>query len=354
MWSNIRAKLLSLKFRAIRRTVISLFAKWPKDLERAIIIGDSLNHLLMNSPFRYFFQFKIPSNISTKLYDLSFPSPLIAASFKDDVSSLYQWQLMGLGGITYKTVLKSPSDGNKRPRIQEIRYNGGYGLLNSLGLPTKGVEYFINHLENKKLLSFNRPIGISIGGNSAEEYLEVFRLVHSKVDNSSFNQFFYEINISCPNTDDGKCLSDDIQGLSTLLNSMRISCSNVIIVKVSPDSAKENILEICEAISVVEKCAINLGNTKYITAKSLGLNPKTFSKEGGGLSGPGLFETTLKHIELVSSRFNIPIIATGGISSYDDVQAVLDKGATLAGMASQLVIDPFQIPLINSKLSNEN
>ena len=39
MFSNVRAKLLSLKFRAIRRTVISLFAKWPKDLERAIIIG---------------------------------------------------------------------------------------------------------------------------------------------------------------------------------------------------------------------------------------------------------------------------------------------------------------------------
>ena len=354
MFSNVRAKLLSLKFRAIRRTVISLFAKWPKDLERAIIIGDNLNHLLMNSPFRYFFKFKIPVNIDTKLYDLSFPSPLIAASFKDDVSSLYQWQLMGLGGMTYKTVLKSPSDGNKRPRIQEIKYNGGYGLLNSLGLPTKGVEYFVNHLENKKLLSFNRPIGISIGGNSEEEYLEVFRSVHSKVASSSFNQFFYEINISCPNTDDGKCLSDDIQGLSALLNNMRASCSNVIIVKVSPDNTKENILEICEALSVVEKCAINLGNTKYITAESVGLNQKTFSKEGGGLSGSGLFETTLKHVELVSSRFNIPIIATGGISSYNDVQAVLGKGATLAGMASQLVIDPFQIPLINSKLSNEN
>tara|TARA_B100000959_G_C14966085_1_gene617782 strand:- start:58 stop:1122 length:1065 start_codon:yes stop_codon:yes gene_type:complete len=353
MCSNVRAKLLSLKFRAIRRTVISLFAKWPKDLERAIVIGDNLNHLLMNSPFRYFFQFKIPANIGTTLYDLSFPSPLIAASFKDDVSSLYQWQLMGLGGMTYKTVLKSPSDGNKRPRIQEIRYDGGYGLLNSLGLPTKGVEYFVNHLENKKLLSFNRPVGISIGGNNAEEYLEVFRSVHSKVASSSFNQFFYEINISCPNTDDGKCLSDDIQGLSVLLNSMRTSCSNVIIVKVAPDSTKENILKICEMLSIVDKCAINLGNTKYITAESVGLNQKAFSKEGGGLSGPGLFETTLKNVELVSSRFDIPIIATGGISSYSDVRVVLDKGATLVGMASQLVIDPFQIPLINNRLSNE-
>ena len=35
------------------------------------------------------------------------------------------------------------------------------------------------------------------------------------------------------------------------------------------------------------------------------------------------------------------------------IKSALDKGAALVGMASQLVIDPFQIPHINSKLSNE-
>ena len=159
MLNKIRAQILSLNFKIIRRSVISIFASWPKDLERAIILGDSLNHILMSTPLRYFFKFKIPKNIGTKLYDLSFPSPLIAASFKDDVSSLVQWQLVGLGGMTYKTVLKTPSDGNNRPRIQEIKYDGGYGLINSLGLPTKGVQYFVDSFQNPKLLSFNRPIG---------------------------------------------------------------------------------------------------------------------------------------------------------------------------------------------------
>jgi dihydroorotate dehydrogenase (NAD+) catalytic subunit len=353
MFNKARAKLLSFNFKFIRRTVIVLFSRWPKDLERAITIGDSLNHILMISPLRYFFKFKIPKNIHTKLYNLSFPSPLIAASFKDDISSLYQWQLVGLGGMTYKTVLKRPSEGNKRPRIQEIKYNGGYGLINSLGLPTKGVEHFANHFQNKRLLSFNRPIGISIGGNRAEEYLEVFNTINSKVKNASFDQFFYELNISCPNTDDGKCLSDDMEGLLMLLNKMRESCSNVIVVKVSPDSTQENMFKICETLIEVDSCAINLGNTKYITAESVGLNKKTFSKDGGGVSGVGLFETTLRNVELIASNFDIPIIATGGISTYKDVRLVLEKGATLVGMASQLVIDPFQIPQINSKLSDE-
>ena len=353
MLSKMRARILSLNFKIIRRAVISIFASWPKDLERAIILGDSLNHLLMSTPLKYFFKFKIPKNIGTKLYDLSFPSPIIAASFKDDVSSLVQWQLVGLGGMTYKTVLKTPSDGNNRPRIQEIQYDGGYGLINSLGLPTKGIEYFVNNFENPKLLSFNRPIGISVGGNSIGEYLDVFNQVNTKVSQSIFDQFFYELNISCPNTDDGKCLSDDIEGLKALLIEMRSSCSNVIVVKVSPDSSKQNMFEICETLASVDKCAINLGNTKFITATSVGLNKKTFSRDGGGLSGKGLFSATLKNVELIASNFDIPIIATGGISNYENVSLALKKGATLVGMASQLVIDPFQIPQINSKLSDE-
>ena len=87
MLNNLRAKLLSIKFRAIRRFVITVLAKIPRDLERAIIFGDTLNHFLMITPFRYFFKFKDPKDIQTNLYDLSFASPLISASFKDDVSS---------------------------------------------------------------------------------------------------------------------------------------------------------------------------------------------------------------------------------------------------------------------------
>jgi len=186
--------------------VISIVCKLAKRFREGNYSGRLLKSFLMSTPFKYFFKFKIPKNIHTNLYDLIFSSPIIAASFKDDVSSLVQWQLVGLGGITYKTVLKTPSDGNNRPRIQEIKYDGGYGLINSLGLPTKGVEYFVNNFENQKLLSFNRPIGISIGGNSIGEYLDVFNQVNTKVSQSIFDQFFYELNISCPNTDDGKCL----------------------------------------------------------------------------------------------------------------------------------------------------
>jgi len=152
VFNNLRSKFLSLQFRIIRRSVITILASFPKDLERAIIFGDALNHFLMSTPLKYLFKFAVPKNIEVKMFDLKFASPLISASFKDDVSSLFQWQLLGIGGITYKTVLKDPSKGNNRPRIQEVRHNGRYGILNSLGLPTKGVKKFKKLINNKNFI----------------------------------------------------------------------------------------------------------------------------------------------------------------------------------------------------------
>ena len=278
---------------------------------------------------------------------------MISASFKDDVSSLLQWQLLGIGGITYKTVLKSPSEGNLRPRIQEVSYKGDYGILNSLGLPNKGVNKFKLSIPNEKLMCFNRPIGISIGGNSFDEYFEVFEIIENHLNTINFDQFFYEINISCPNTEDGKCLSDDLDSLKVLLEKFRSVSSRVIFVKVSPDSSDKDIFSICDILFKIEKTVINIGNSKYVKASSVGLSSKSFSKEGGGLSGKYLFKNTLKMVQLISSKYSIPIVATGGVCSYEDVKEVLESGASLAGMATLLVTDPLLVPQINQRLSNE-
>ena len=183
--NSVRSQLSSINYRFLRRLIIMQQSLLKKDLEGAIIVGDKINHLLMNSPFKHLFKFSIPNNIGTYLYDLNFPSPIIAASFKDDISALLQWQFVGIGGITYKTVLKILQKEIK-DQIQEVSYNGSYALLNSLGLPTKGVDNFVNHFEHEQLLSFNRPIGISIGGDSVADYVRVFESINSKVESSPF------------------------------------------------------------------------------------------------------------------------------------------------------------------------
>ena len=43
-------------------------------------------------------------------------------------------------------------------------------------------------------------------------------------------------------------------------------------------------------------------------------------------------------------------MATGGISSIDHVDAAKNAGASLFGMATGLVLNPYCIPKINSRL----
>ena len=46
-------------------------------------------------------------------------------------------------------------------------------------------------------------------------------------------------------------------------------------------------------------------------------------------------------------------MATGGISTIHHLNAVRDAGASLYGMATSLIMDPYCIPRINQKLSKQ-
>ena len=47
---------------------------------------------------------------------------------------------------------------------------------------------------------------------------------------------------------------------------------------------------------------------------------------------------------------SVPLMATGGVSTADDVRAVMSSGAVLVGMATSLIQDPYRIPRINKAL----
>ena len=64
----------------------------------------------------------------------------------------------------------------------------------------------------------------------------------------------------------------------------------------------------------------------------------------------------MKFLEMVKLfvPYELPIIATGGVTSVDRCVRILDAGATLIGMATQLVADPFMIPKMNNELARRN
>ena len=346
----MRVKLFSIIYRSSRYLITNiiyfyqkLFFK-PNDLEPAVIFGDKLLGGLTIIK-KVVHEFPMPAGYNRNIHGLNFQSPLIGASFKSDKEALSSWMRMGLGGLIFKTIMRDKRDGNPRPRLKDVSINSKKGLLNALGLPGPGIEKFIEYIPSSSLWDYGRPIGISIGGDEINDYLFLASEIDSSLKRVHSN-YFYELNISCPNTHTGMTIGDDPPSLNELISKMRRQLSNVISVKVSPDSSNKTLNEIGEICTSYSSIIINSGNTQYMVREDLGFSENNFSMKGGGLSGPHLFTRTLEMVRLFS-HFEVPIMATGGISTINHVNALENSGASLFGMATSLVLDPYCIPRIN-------
>ena len=318
-----------------------------KDLETAVVIGDkSLEKFSILGPLIY--DFPIPEGNQVEIFDLKFPSPLIGASFKSEKAIMSMWMRMGLGGTIYKTIMAKKRYGNPIPRLQDAIYDGRKGILNALGLPGPGIDTFSKEILSSELWNFNRPIGVSIGGDTQDEYIENIQKIEMVIHNKC-EQYFYELNISCPNTKNGSSICQHPEQLKSLLEEVRKNVNKVISIKVSPDVPNKTLFEIGETVSLFDKIIINAGNTKFVSPMQAGVEESNFSMKGGGLSGAPIFKRTLEMADLFSN-FKNPIMATGGISSIHHVNAVKNVGASLFGMATGLVLNPYCIPKINSSL----
>lgn len=335
-------------------------ANKPYDYERVVEIGDELIKITPD----YFLEHEIPEGIGTEASGMYFPSKVILPSFKGDLEVIKQYLKLGLGGATIKTVMLKKRDGNPKPRIKtekERVYNESTGyveeyesIFNRMGLPCLGAKKIKENLLQSDIFMFDRPIGISIGGDTLEEYLDVFNIMREvKVEYSGKKpHIYYEINASCPNTEKGCMLCESKGMLEKLLSELRkIDKDASFFVKLSPDLKDIRLIEIA-GICMQYNLGLTLGNTHKVV---FGIDPNN-SKEilYCGKSGPGLKKRTLETVKLVrESGYSLPIIAVGGLSNAKDVKEAIDAGADLVGMASAVVQNMYVIPEINERLKNE-
>ena len=346
--------IFSLLYRFIRYFLIKFFCfksyllKKIFDLEEVIIVGDRVLAYLDRPSFSFAFDFPIPENKGAYLYDLYFPSPLIVSSFKADPHILNIWLRMGMGGIITKTTLELPHLGNFRPRIVDLQKEGA--IINAMGLPGNGMEGLVAMLNKHSYLrSWNRPIGLSIGGRNLDEYKRIFYYLEEQCNQWQDTPFFYEFNISCPNVKEGQALSKYLSELNELIKEVRCSTDRVIGIKLSPDQTNDMLRYYADNLAQFSRIYLNLGNTQYKTKASLGLTEDSMKTEGGGLSGEPLFTRTLEMVSLLKS-YKVPLIATGGISSIEHVRLLKEQGATLYGVATALIKDPYAVAEINLAL----
>ncbi len=312
-----------------------------QDLETAILFGEKGLKALNKPPLSLvLFSFRRDPLEAVKLYDLTFGSSITFSSFQGDLNQLDIWLKMGLGGGCFKTILEAPRAGNPRPRIQQVRVNGDIALLNAYGLPGKGVTAFLEEVSVSPVWRHQQPLGFSVGGESVAEYLSVFETIEQHQKTKTQGPYYFELNISCPNTDEGQNLLKNPDKITELVRDMRLKTQAMIVVKVSPDQPNADLLTIAESIREIPKIAMNIGNTQFKICTALGLPSDALSRGGGGLSGAPLFKRTMEMVTILKP-LKLPLIATGGVTTRHQAEALKVRGATLVGVGTGLIQNPY-------------
>jgi dihydroorotate dehydrogenase len=287
--------------------------------------------------------------LKTAALGLTFPSPVgLAAGFDKNIDAVPTLAALGFGSLELGTITPRPQPGNPKPRL--FRYPENEAVINRLGFPSQGVDAVLGRLKSAKNNIEGAVIGVNIGkakdtavDKALEDYAEVFDKVAGYSD-------YVAVNVSSPNTPDLRKLQEKTKLQDILSELQKRNRKKVpLLVKISPDLT---FAEIDDIIEVVLSTGIN-----GIIATNTTISRENFapgSAVQGGLSGKPLKMRALEVVNHLSksTQGKLTIIGVGGISSADDVVAMLRAGASLVQLYSSLVFHgPGLIAKINKDLS---
>lgn len=271
------------------------------------------------------------ANLAINIANIPLKNPVMVASgtfgFGEEYSDFYDIQK--LGALVTKGLTLKPKNGNPPPRLCETPS----GILNSIGLENPGLAEFIENIW-PKLSKLDLPIIANINGETAEDY----RNITKKLDEIS-KLAALEVNISCPNVEKGgMAFGQDQKTAYNVVRAVREETSKPIIVKLSPNVT--DIKEMAKAAVLAGADAISLINTVLGMAIDINQKKPVFTRTFAGLSGPAVKPIALRMVWEVYQTVDVPIIAMGGITTWEDAVEFLLAGASAISVGTANFIDP--------------
>lgn len=269
--------------------------------------------------------------LETDLCGIKLRNPILAASgtFGYGVEFERILDLNCLGGIVTKGLSREPIAGNAAPRLEHVES----GMINSVGLQNVGVRAFVRD-KLPLLRRYTTPVIANVFGYRPEDYVAVIRELEDADGIAA-----YELNVSCPNTEEGGILfSSDPALLSRVVGMARKIATRPLIVKLSPNVAR--IEPITQAAAQAGAHCISLVNTFVSLAINIETRKPALGNGFGGLSGPAIKPIALRLVYEAAQSVKIPIIGLGGIAKGTDVAEFLIAGASAVQVGTATFIDP--------------
>jgi dihydroorotate dehydrogenase (NAD+) catalytic subunit len=249
-----------------------------------------------------------------------------SGAFSTELSQVMD--LNRLGALVAKTVSREYRIGNPPPRVAELEC----GMINSIGLPTKGIEYFLSH-QVPDYKRFTPPLVGSISAQTADDFEAMTRDVDvPDVD-------VIEVNISCPTRNAGGgnfAMQED--HTFNVMSRIRKATGKPVWCKLSPNAG--DVVGIAKAAEAAGADALVVANTIL----GLKINVDTFrpaiGNKLGGISGPAVKPIIMRMVYQCAKAVKIPIIGCGGIVKVEDAVEYMLAGATAVMMGYIIFRNP--------------
>jgi dihydroorotate dehydrogenase (NAD+) catalytic subunit len=240
-----------------------------------------------------------------------------------------------------KTITPEPRAGNPPARLWETPS----GLINSIGLPNKGLARFLED-DLPQLAELPVPVIVSVMGTSDDEFIRLVDGVGGRQEVSAL-----ELNVSCPNVKSGLIVGESPEEARSLLERVRPLTQKPLIVKLTPNIADP--VPVAFAAQEGGADAVSLINTLRAAVTDPDTGGAWLGGGTGGLSGPAVRAVALAQVSAVSAAASVPVIAMGGISTGRDAADMLRAGAQIVAVGTESFRDPAAGTRIAAELRSE-
>jgi len=267
---------------------------------------------------------KVEPSIATSIGQIQLDKPVMLASgilgiSLDVFNRLYR---SGAGAVVTKSLSKEPWEGYPNPTIFSVK---GDGWINAVGLSNPGAPNFAKIIEPNQ----DVPIIVSLVGSIPED----FEMMIKEFENCKVTA--YELNLSCPHVAKvGLEVGDDPELVKKIVTTVKNSTDVPVIAKVglgtthylnTVSTAIDSGIDAITAINTIRAMAIDVETKRPI-----------LSNKFGGLSGTPIKPIALRCVYEISSKYDIPIIGCGGISTWEDAVEFFLAGASAIQIGSAI------------------
>ena len=277
------------------------------------------------------------SKLLQQLMGETFLNPIgLAAGFDKNACLGNSLASFGFGFCEVGSITAEPCMGNNKPRLFRIPQDRG--LMNRMGLNNEGIETILPRLMD---WPHKFPLGINITktpGKYGQDALNDFMVSYKKVLTLGT---YHVLNISCPNTSDGKTYESP-EGLEALLLQIDLikkqhATENIrpLFIKVSADISLNQLDEMLEiALKYGVAGWVTTNTTKQTSFIKNTDTQKILDIGQAGISGEPLYDLStglLGYIFNATSHWQTPpiLIGVGGVHDTETAWQKICLGASL-------------------------